>query len=54
MLEKLEKLMQSELTGEQEFVENEFQNASEIVVTFAVAIVIRAKSSFFESEGGTT
>ena len=46
--------MQSELTGEQELVENEFQDASEIVVTYAVAVVVRAKSSFFESEGGTT
>ena len=52
-LVKLERSRQSELTSEQEFVENEVQDARKSVVTDTVANVVEAKSSFLESEGGT-
>ena len=47
------KWMQSELTKEQESVENEFQDVRKIVVTDAVANLVAAMSKFMESEGGT-
>ena len=43
--------MQSELTKEQEFFENELQDKRKIVVADAVANVVEAKSSFLKSEG---
>ena len=47
------KIMQSELASDQEPSENEFRDASIVVVTDAVASVVKAKSSFLETEGGT-